>query len=207
MKIVIVEDNALLAENLRLILGMESGITVAGTFGAAEDALASLKDCSPDILLADLGLPGMSGIELIRAARDALPELDIMAYTVFEDRQTIFAALKAGATGYILKGCTPRELIEALFNLHRGGAPMSPKVARLVIREFQGEETEEVNLLSRREQEILGSLGRGLTYKEVAASLHISPHTVHAHIKKIYGKLQAKDRRQALRKAGRKGLL
>ncbi|MBP8644643.1 MAG: response regulator transcription factor [Syntrophobacteraceae bacterium] len=207
MKIVIVEDNTLLAENLRLILGMESGITVAGTFGTAEEALVSLKDCSPDIVLVDLGLPGMSGIELIRAARDALPELEIMAYTVFEDRQTIFAALKAGATGYILKGCTPRELIEALFNLHRGGAPMSPKVARLVIRELQGEETEEANLLSRREQEILGSLGRGLTYKEVAVSLHISPHTVHAHIKKIYGKLQAKDRRQALRKAGRKGLL
>lgn len=207
MKIMIVEDNSLLSENLRLLLGGETGITVLGAYGTAEDALGALKAASPDILLADLGLPGMSGIELIRAARDLLPDLDVMAYTVFEDRQTIFAALKAGAAGYILKGCTPRELVEALFNLHQGGAPMTPRIARMVVREFQEEGTGDPEILTRREKEILLSLGRGLTYKEVADAFSISPHTVHSHIKKIYEKLQAKDRREALRKANRIGLL
>jgi two-component system NarL family response regulator len=207
MKIAIVEDNALLSENLRLLLNGESGMTVVGVFSTAEDALGSLKGCCPDVLLADLGLPGMSGIELIKSARSMLPDLDTMAYTVFEDRQSIFAALKAGATGYILKGCTPRELIEALFSLHRGGAPMTPRIARMVIRELQGKGSEEQISLTRRETEILAHLGKGLSYKEIADAFHISPHTVHTHIKRIYEKLQAKDRHEALHKAGRISIL
>ncbi|RPJ11666.1 MAG: DNA-binding response regulator [Deltaproteobacteria bacterium] len=207
MRLVIIEDNPLLLQNLTLLLSGEPGITVAGTYKTGEDALAGIKESSPELALVDLGLPGMSGIEFIRGAKATMPELDMMAYTVFEDRETIFSAIKAGASGYILKGCTPRELIEALFSLHQGGAPMSPKIARAVIKEFQGEDPTEQFLLSPREKQILGSLEKGLTYKEIADEFALSHHTVHTHIKNIYEKLQAKNKQEAFLKARRKALL
>ena len=206
MQILIVEDDTMLLDNLRLLLSGEAGISVMGAFNNAEDALMALQASCPDILLTDLGLPGMSGVELIRSAKTLLPRLDILAYTIFEDPPTIFAALKSGATGYILKGCTPRELVEALFNLHKGGAPMSPRIARLVIQELQNEVSISENLLTRREKEVLIHLSKGSSYKEIASSFNISPHTVHSHIKKIYEKLQAKDRRDAVTKFNKMGI-
>jgi DNA-binding NarL/FixJ family response regulator len=202
VKVVIVEDNPLLRENLKLLLSGEQGITVAGAFGSAEDALQSIKKTAPDVMLVDLGLPGMSGVELIKKVKDKLPGIDIMTHTIFEDRESVFSAIKAGASGY-----TPRELIEALNNLHRGGAPMSPKIARKVIQEFQNENVSEQYLLSKREQEIVREIEKGLSYKEISERFHISPHTVHTHIKKIYNKLQAKDRQEALTKARKKGII
>ncbi len=207
MQIVIVEDNRLLLENLRLLLNGEEGIKVTGAFGTAEEALTVLEQCAPDVMLTDLDLPGISGIELTRLAKARLPDLDIMAYTIFEDRETVFSAIKAGASGYILKGSSPRELIESLNSLYRGGAPMSPKIARKVIQEFQDEPVCEDNLLSQREKEIVKGIEQGLTYKNIAEKLFISPHTVHTHIKNIYEKLQAKDRPEAISKARRKGII
>jgi len=207
MQIVIVEDNRLLLENLRLLLNGEEGINVTGAFATAEDALPELEVCAPDVMLTDLDLPGISGIELTRLAKSRLPDLDIMAYTIFEDRETVFSAIKAGASGYILKGSTPRELIESLNSLYRGGAPMSPKIARKVIQEFQDETVSESSLLSHREKEIVRGIEQGLTYKNIAEKFFISPHTVHTHIKNIYEKLQAKDRPEAISKARRKGLI
>lgn len=207
MRIVIVEDNLILLENLKLLLGGERGMTVAGAFDCTEEALPAIGECAPDVLLTDLGLPGQSGVELIRAVRSRFPDMDIMAHTVFEDRDTILNAIKAGANGYILKGSTPRELIEALHNLHEGGAPMSPKIARAVLREFRVEDQEEEFVLSAREKDILTGLENGLSYKEFAERYHISPHTVHTHVKKIYRKLQAKDRAEAILKARKKGIL
>jgi DNA-binding NarL/FixJ family response regulator len=207
MQIVIVEDNRLLLENLKLLLNGEEGIKVTGAFSTAEDALPELEICAPDVMLTDLDLPGISGIELTRRAKARLPDLDIMAYTIFEDRETVFSAIKAGASGYILKGSTPRELIESLNSLHRGGAPMSPKIARKVIQEFQDETVSESSLLSHREKEIVRGIEQGLTYKNIAEKFFISPHTVHTHIKNIYEKLQAKDRPEAISKARRKGLI
>jgi DNA-binding NarL/FixJ family response regulator len=207
MQIIIVEDNRLLLENLRLLLNGEEGIKVTGAFGSAEEALPEIAQCAPDVMLTDLDLPGISGIELTRRAKARLPDLDIMAYTIFEDRETVFSAIKAGASGYILKGSTPRELIESLNSLYRGGAPMSPKIARKVIQEFQDDTVFEDSLLSQREKEIVKGIERGLTYKNIAEKLFISPHTVHTHIKNIYEKLQAKDRPEAISKARRKGLI
>lgn len=207
MQIVIVEDNRLLLENLRLLLNGEEGINVTGAFGSAEEALPELAECAPDLMLTDLDLPGISGIELTRRVKGTFPDVDIMAYTIFEDRETVFSAIKAGASGYILKGSTPRELIESLNSLHRGGAPMSPKIARKVIQEFQDEPVNENNLLSHREKEIVKGIEQGLTYKNIAEKFCISPHTVHTHIKNIYEKLQAKDRPEAISKARRKGLI
>ena len=207
MKVAIVEDDRLLRENLKLLLSGETGISVVATYATAEDALAGLKRARPEILLADIGLPGMSGIELIDQIKDQLPELEIMAHTVFDDRETVFSAIKAGASAYILKGSTPRELIDALHTLARGGSPMSPKIARKVIREFQDEGVDEQYVLSHREREIVKEIENGLTYKDIAAKFSISPHTVHTHIKNIYEKLHAKDRQGALVAARKKGII
>ena len=207
MKISIVEDDVLLRENLKLLLSGESGISVVSVYGSAEEALQGIRKARPEILLADIGLPGMSGIELIRKVKDLMPDLEIMAHTVFDDRETVFSAIKAGASGYILKGGTPRDLIDALHTLAKGGSPMSPRIARKVIREFQDAGTDEQYLLSHREAEIVKEVENGLTYKDIAVKLGISPHTVHTHIKNIYEKLHAKDRPEALIAARRKGII
>ena len=207
MRIMIVEDDPLIRGNLALLLGGEPGFGVCGSFGTAEEGLAALEGAAPDILIADIGLPGMSGIELIRSAKRQSPGLDIVAYTVFDDRETIFAALKAGASGYVLKGTTPRQIIDAVQNVIEGGAPMSPKIARAVINEFREPDLEEPYLLTPRETEILKLLERGYSYKIIAGHCGISPHTVNTHIKKIYDKLHAKDRCHALLNARRRGIL
>jgi DNA-binding NarL/FixJ family response regulator len=207
MKVAIVEDDLLLRENLKLLLSGERGISVVGAFGTAEEALSGLRRAMPEILLTDIGLPGMSGIDLIRAIKGQMEDLEIMAHTVFDDRETVFSAIKAGASGYILKGSTPRDLIDALNTLAKGGAPMSPKIARKVIREFQDDAVDEQYLLSPRERDIVKEVENGLTYKDIAVKFGISPHTVHTHIKKIYEKLHAKDRQQALVAARRKGII
>jgi len=207
MKISIVEDDVLLRQNLKLLLSGETGISVVSVYASAEEALAGIKRARPEILLADIGLPGMSGIELIRKLKDQMPDLEIMAHTVFDDRETVFSAIKAGASGYILKGSTPRELIDALHTLAKGGSPMSPKIARKVIREFQGEGINEQYILSHRETEIVKEIEIGLSYKDIAVKLGISPHTVHTHIKNIYEKLHAKDRQGALSAARKKGII
>lgn len=208
MKLLIVEDDTLLRNNLKLLLDGEAGIEVIDVCSSAEEAVSKLDQLKPDIMLCDLGLPGMSGVEFIPLAKSRLPDLDIMAYTIFEDRQSVFSAIKAGASGYILKSSTPRELIEALFTLRDGGSPMTPKIARAVIRELQdGGSTEEDLLLTTREKEVLLHIEAGLSYKQIAAKLNISPHTVHTHIKKTYEKLQARDKQEAIIKARRKGIL
>lgn len=207
MKIIIVEDDPLLLENLTLLLRGEEGITVTGAFRSAEDALKGLKKAAPEVLLTDIGLPGMSGIELIKRAKEDLPELEIIAHTVFEDRDRVFSAIKAGASGYMLKGSSPRELIESIHALHKGGAPMSPKIARKIILELQDEATSEEFLLTQREKEIVKRVEEGLTYKAIGERLSISIHTVHTHIKNIYEKLQAKDRNDAIFKARQKGII
>lgn len=207
MKVSIVEDDVLLRQNLKLLLSGESGISVVSVYGSAEEALRGIGKAKPEILLADIGLPGMSGIELIREVKEHMPGVEIMAHTVFDDRETVFSAIKAGASGYILKGSTPRELIDALHTLAKGGSPMSPKIARKVIREFQDEGIDEQYLLSHRETEIVREVENGLTYKDIALKLNISPHTVHTHIKNIYEKLHAKDRQGALVAARKKGII
>jgi len=206
-RLIIVEDNDLLRENLRQLLGGETGIDLVGAYANAEDALRALPETQPQMLLSDLGLPGMSGIELIQKAKTRLPEIDIIAHTVSEDRDTVFAAIKAGASGYLIKGSTPREVVEALHSLREGGAPMSPRIARAVVREMQDSTNGDEFLLTAKEKGVLGGIYEGLSYKEIAGKLHISTHTVHSHIKKIYEKLQAKNKREALVKARRKGII
>jgi two-component system, NarL family, response regulator len=207
MRLVIIEDDPLLLENLTLLLRGEEGITVAGSYRSAEDAMKAIRSAQPEVMLTDLGLPGMSGVELIKKAKEEMPWLEIMAHTVFEDRERVFSAIKAGASGYILKGSSPREIIESIHSLYKGGAPMSPKIARKIIHEFQDEVSGEPFLLTQRETEIVKLVEEGLTYKEIGERSSISTHTVHTHIKNIYEKLQAKGRNDAIIKARKKGII
>lgn len=207
IKICIVEDNTALRQNLELLLDGEPGFKVTGAFNNAEAALKFLPKSGTTILLADIDLPGMSGVELIGKIKPLMPDLNILAYTIFEDRQTVFAALKAGACGYLLKGCPPSELIASLRALFQGGAPMSPKIARKVIHEFQAPNLRQEDVLTSREKEILAQVAIGRAYKEIGEKLHISPHTVHTHIKHIYAKLQASSRSDVLQKARQIGAI
>lgn len=207
MRVAIIEDDRLQLENLKLLLSGESGIKVVGVFGSAEEALPILRKAAPDLILVDLGLPGMSGIELIKRIKKEMPEVEVMAHTMFEDKEHVFPAIKAGASGYILKGSSPRELIEAIFAISKGGAPMSQKIARKMILEFQDSSVSDPYILTSREKDIVKSIEEGLSYQEVADKLSISPHTVHSHIRKVYEKLNAKDRHEALLKARIKGII
>lgn len=207
MRVAIVEDDPLLRGNLRLLLGGERDIDIVADYGSAEDALDDVGRADPEIMLVDIDLPGMSGIEFIRRVKPGRRHLEIMAFTICEDRDTVFAAIKAGASGYLVKGSTPRELVESLHMLHEGGAPMSPRIAKKILLELRGEPEEEQAGLTARERSILTHLRAGLSYREIAELLGLSPNTVHTHIKKTYEKLQAKGRDEALLQARRRGLL
>ncbi|SFR61860.1 two component transcriptional regulator, LuxR family [Marinobacter daqiaonensis] len=206
IRIAIVEDSTPLRENLRLLLEGDPGFDVVAACGDGESLMLALDTVRPDLLLCDLNLPGMSGLTVIAEAKARLPGIEILAHTINEDRGHVFGALRAGATGYILKGTRPAELIDALHTLRNGGAPMTPRIARALVREFQAD-APTGELLSRKERDVLMAVQEGLTYKETAVRLNISPHTVHSHIKKIYEKLQARDKQDALVKARRQGLI
>jgi DNA-binding NarL/FixJ family response regulator len=209
IRVCVVEDNPDLLVNLRLLLGGEPGFVVVGAFPTAEAALAASLWQSCDVLLADIELPGLSGVDLIREVHRQHPHLQILVHTISDTRQTVFAALQAGALGYLLKGSSPRDLIESLRTLHTGGAPMSPRIARKVIQELHDIKpgVGAANLLTPRERDILGGIAASKSYKELAQQFSCSPHTIHGHVKKVYEKLHASNRAEALEKAHSLGVL
>ncbi len=211
MNLCIVEDNAPLLASLRMLLDGEADIDVTACHTSAEEALTRANWNQTDVLLADIDLPQMSGIELIRRVHPLNPDMSILVYTVHEDRASVLEAIRAGACGYLIKGSTPRELIAALREIHAGGAPMSPKIARSVLSELRQDEAApaipENQRLTQREITIMRLLEDGHPYKEIAAELGVSPHTVHTHIKNIYQKLQAHSRADAIRKGRVRGVL
>lgn len=207
MRVAIVEDERNLLDSMCIILGGEPDIAVVGAYASAEEAIVGYKDASPDIMIIDLKLPGMSGIELIKKVKADVPDIDIMVHTAFYDTGNLLPAIKSGATGYILKGCRPSELVDALYDLRSGGAPMSPKAARAVITAFQSECQRGLCTLTKREREILKGIDAGLTYKEIADKFSLSPHTVKAHIKNIYKKLHVRSKHDAILKAHKTGLI
>jgi len=206
MNICIVEDHITTLDNLRLLLAGEPDIRIVGCYQTAEAALAQANWEQVDVLLLDLGLPGMTGLELIRRVNTKYHEIRIIVHTIYEDRPSVLDAIRAGACGYVLKGCRPSQLIAALHEIYEGGAPMSPSIARTVLFEFQSMAREQnstsmqTNVLTLRERTILQYLEQGLTYKAIALRLSIAASTVHTHIKNIYGKLHARNKIDAIRK-------
>jgi len=206
MRIAIVEDDSVTRETLKLLLANEPQIDAVQAFESGESFLGNSDNFDTDVLLVDLDLPGMHGTELIQKVKLERPGLDILVYTIYEDRENVFSAIKAGASGYILKGRSARDLIDSLQILQQGGAPMSPRIARKVLGEFQ-KVAVEGNPLSPKENRIIRYIEEGLTYNIIAERLGISPHTVHNHIKNIYGKLHAGNRVEALNRARKIGIL
>jgi DNA-binding NarL/FixJ family response regulator len=202
INVAIVEDHDDIREGLTVLINSSDGFRCVATYSSAEAALEDLPEQEPDVVLMDIGLPGMSGIECIQVLKARHPELQIIMLTVYEDDDKIFNSLVAGASGYILKKTPPNKLLEAIRELHNGGSPMSPQIARKVVQTFQSMRapSHATEPLSKREQEILSYLAKGHLYKEIAATLHISVETVRTHLRNIYDKLHVRTRTEAVLK-------
>src|SRR5215475_4683711 len=198
----IVEDNEQLRKTQAQVLNRSKGFKCLSHYGSAEDALKDLPAIKPEVVLMDINLPGMNGVECVRQLKQMLPKTQVMMLTVYEDTDNIFNALAAGAAGYLLKRTKSAELLEALREVHRGGSPMTTHIARKVTQSFQkaGPSTQPAENLSQREQEVLDCLSQGLIYKEIAEKLGISYETVHTYIRRIYEKLQVRTRTEAVAK-------
>jgi len=201
--LVIVEDLDEVRDGLKNFIGLSTDFEVLDTFKTAEEALYEIPKLKPDIVIMDISLPGMNGIECVRRVKEKSPGTQFMMFTVYENDDKVFEALKAGASGYLLKNTGLVQLIESLKELHNGGSPMSANIARKLVTVFRDNQraTEPVAALSNRENEILQLLAKGLLYKEIADQLSISVGTVRQHIHKIYEKLHVQNRTEALNKA------
>ena len=198
----IVEDNEKLRGTLARVINRADGFRCVSDYGNAEDALKALPQVRPDVVLMDINLPGMNGVECVRQLKQLLPQTQVMMLTVYEDTENIFNALTAGANGYMLKRTSTKELLEAIHEVHRGGSPMTMHIARKVVQSFQktAATAQPTENLSEREQQVLDLLSQGLMYKEIADKLAISYETVHTYIRRIYEKLQVRTRTEAVAK-------
>src|ERR1051325_5258865 len=192
----IVEDNEQLRTTLARVLNRSEGFRCLSHYGTAEDALKDLPQARPEVVLMDINLPGINGVECVRQLKQLLPDLQVIMLTVYEDTDNIFKALAAGASGYMLKRTKSAELLEAINEVHRGGSPMTTHIARKVVQSFQkaGISPQPTEHLSHRDQELLDCLSQGFFYKEIAEKLGISYETVHTYIRRIYEKLQVRTR-------------
>jgi DNA-binding NarL/FixJ family response regulator len=202
IRVSIVEDDAPTREILAGWLTRAEGFQFVSEFGSAEEGLAGLPGQKPDVVLMDIKLPGMNGVECIRQLKPQLPQTQFVIYTVYEDSNHIFNALQAGATGYLLKQSAHDELLAALKYVHAGGSPMTSYIARRVAQCFSNHPAriEADDDLSPREREVIGMLARGFLYKEIATALNISVRTVDTYIRRIYEKLHVRSRAQAVAK-------
>ena len=201
--VAIVEDDPEVRQSLTRILERAPDITCLGGFPTAEDALREVPALKPQILLMDVNLPGMSGVDCVRRLGPLVPDTLIVMLTVHDDTDTIFDALSAGASGYLLKPVSATELLAAIRDVQADGAPMTSNIARKVVQSFRktaAREDAEADSLSPREREILDLLAQGYIYKEIADRLGIAYRTVHTHIERIYGKLHVRSRAQAVAK-------
>jgi DNA-binding NarL/FixJ family response regulator len=197
----IVEDNDQLRGTLARVLNRAEGFRCLAQYANAEDALKDVPQNHPNVVLMDINLPGMNGVECARQLKQLVPATQIIMLTVYEDTESIFNALAAGASGYMLKRTKSAELLEAIQEVVRGGSPMTTHIARKVVQSFQKPAaTGPTEDLSPREKEVLDCLAQGFLYKEIAEKLGISYETVHTYIRRIYEKLQVRTRTEAVAK-------
>jgi len=203
ISIAIVEDLDVVRNGLKDFISLSTDFIVIGSFKTGEEALEHLPEIKPDIVIMDINLPGMNGIECIRQVKDKSPGTQFMMFTVYENDDKVFEALKAGASGYLLKNTGLLHIAESVKELHEGGSPMSANIARKMVNLFRDNDKKNpfLDLLSNREKEILQLLAKGLLYKEIAEQLHITTGTVRIHIHKIYEKLHVQNRTEAINKA------
>ncbi|MBM3879874.1 MAG: response regulator transcription factor [Verrucomicrobia bacterium] len=202
IRVALVEDHAGFRESLEALLGGTANCVCVGSFPDARSALERLPAEPADVVLMDLHLPGEDGLDCIRRLRTLLPTVPIVMLTIEENTRLVFAALEAGASGYLVKSGTSQEIVAALEEAHRGGSPMTSHIARLVVESFhrRSPPLPEAARLTKREQEILEHLARGWSSKEIAQELSLSIHTVHTHLRHIYEKLHVRSRTAAASK-------
>lgn len=199
--VAIVEDIREIREGLKLLIDSSDGFSCIDTYASAEEALEQLPERQPDVVLVDIQLPGLSGIECVRRLKPQCSSTQFIMSTVYEDDENIFESLKAGASGYLLKKISPEKILDAITEVYNGGSPMSSQIARKVIASFQHKNSiDEADMLTPKEREILKALSKGLRYKEIAAEMNISMETVRSHARHIYEKLHVQSRTEALNK-------
>lgn len=202
IKVSIVEDDDWIRENLARQIEQTGELNCVSRYRTAEDAVSGIPRDNPDVVLMDINLPKMNGIECVRKLKSVIPSAQIVMLTAYEDSEQIFNSLVAGASGYLLKRTPQAEILEAISQVHSGASPMSGHIARKVVQYFNqiGGATKDLEKLSQREKEILDQLARGAAYKEIAEQLRISIDTVRMHIKGIYSKLHVHSRGEAVAK-------
>jgi len=199
-RVAIVEDDSGLRQQLERILDAAPGVCCVGTFGTAEKALLGMVAAQPDVILMDINLPGMSGIECVAKLRKELSVAHVIMLTIYEDSERIFQALQAGADGYLVKTSPTKTLLQAIEDVYMGGSPMSSHIARKVVRQFRQADSpsDETKSLSPRERETLELLAAGYVYKEIADQLNIGSETVRTYIKGVCKKLHVRNRIEAV---------
>jgi DNA-binding NarL/FixJ family response regulator len=202
IKVAIVEDNEKIREGLAMLIDGSAGFHCSETYETAEEALRRLPKYHPDVVLMDIQLPRMSGIECVARLKEEQPDIQFMMLTAYDDDEKVFKSILAGATGYILKRTPPAELLEAIREVHEGGSPMSDQIARKVVQAFRemGKSSKETENLSDREMEILSYLAKGYHDKEIADKFFLSVKTVRTHLRNIYKKLHVRSRTEAVLK-------
>jgi DNA-binding NarL/FixJ family response regulator len=198
VKIIIVEDNDIIREGFELLINSMKNYNVLETFSSCEDAIKKATKLEPDVILMDIELPGMNGIEGTKKLKDILPKSDIIVITIHDNADLVFQALCAGASGYMTKNTDHSKLLDAIDEVIRGGAPMSTNIARMVVESFQINRN---SPLSERETQVLELLSKGKSYTVIANELFIHKETVKSHIKNIYFKLQVHSKAEAIEKA------
>ena len=199
IRVAIVEDDQDVRENLSILINAAPGFECVAACASTEEALVYLVNILPEVVLMDIHLPGQDGIACVAGLRELLPQVQVIMLTIEEDSERVFESLKAGATGYLVKHVAPSEILKAVTEVHRGGAPMSSQIARKVVTTFRQFRPSKTSVeLSPREEEVLGFLAKGLRTKEIARILQIAPGTINTYIRHIYDKLHVGSRAEAV---------
>lgn len=208
IRLLLVEDQPTILQQQRRLLEAFDELEIVGSARDGDSALVLIRDLRPDVVLLDLGLPGLDGIGVIRQLRQEGIEVEILIYTIFDEEKRVLEAVRAGASGYLLKGTPADRVVEAVREVHSGGSVIQPRLARRLLRHFQAQDPEQGGpSLTPRETEILGLIARGLSNPEAAGALGVSRATVRTHLEHIYAKLDVSNRTEAVTEAIRRGII